>query len=102
MATVGTILLVWWLAAAAAGKESYAMFVDLFTVADGGLNIVGWVLGVAISWAFFQHLANGVRHLFMDIGANFELKANRSSAIATIVFAIAATLVFWTYIVVGR
>ncbi len=102
MATVGTILFVWWLAAAAAGEESYAGFRDLFTLADGSLNIVGWVLGVGLTWAFFQHLANGVRHLFMDLGANFELKSNRSSAIATIVFSVLMTIAFWGYIVMGR
>lgn len=102
MATVGAILFVWWIAASAAGAESYAAFTDVFTLADGRLNIVGWVLGVGLSWAFFQHLANGVRHLFMDLGANFELKANRSSAIATIVFSVLMTIAFWGYIVMGR
>jgi succinate dehydrogenase / fumarate reductase, cytochrome b subunit len=102
MATVGTVLLVWWLAAAAAGAESYASFVDLFTTDTGALNIVGWVLGVGLSWAFFQHMANGIRHLFMDVGANYELKRNKASAIATLVFAPLATVALWAYIVWGR
>ena len=102
MATVGTVLFVWWLAAAAAGAESYAGFVDTFTYADGRLNVVGWVFGVGLSWAFFQHLANGVRHLFMDLGANFELKGNRASSIATIVASVLMTALFWAYIVMGR
>ena len=49
-------------------------FLDVFTTSNGRLNVVGWVLGIGLTWAFFQHLANGIRHLFMDIGANFELK----------------------------
>lgn len=102
MATVGTILFVWWLAAAAGGEESYATFLDTFTLSGGGLNIVGWVLGVGLSWAFFQHIANGVRHLFMDLGANFELKANKASAIATMIFSVLTTAAFWAYIVLGR
>ena len=102
MATVGTLLFVWWLAAAAGGAESYAAFLNVFTHADGRLNIVGWVMGVGLTWAFFQHLSNGVRHLFMDLGANFELKSNRASAIATIVFAVLMTIAFWAYIVMGR
>ena len=36
MATVGTVLLVWWLAAAAAGAESYAEFLDSFTTRTAG------------------------------------------------------------------
>ena len=102
MATLGTVIFVWWLAAAAAGAESYARFLDTFTLADGRLNIVGWVLGVGFTWAFFQHLANGVRHLFMDLGANFELRANRASARATLVFSVLMTIAFWGYIVMGR
>ena len=102
LATVGTVALVWWLAAMAAGKEAYAGFLDLLTTADGRLNIVGWVLGVGLSWAFFQHLANGIRHLFMDLGANFELKANKASAVGTIVFSVLATAALWAYIYWGR
>ena len=99
MATVGTLLFVWWLVAAANGKDAYAGVLSWFT---GPLAPLGYLLGVALSWAFFQHLANGVRHLFMDIGANFELKANKTSAIATMVFAALATLVFWAYILGGK
>ena len=102
MATVGTVLFVWWLAAAAAGEASYATFRDVFTYADGRLNVIGWVLGVGLTWAFFQHLANGIRHLFMDLGANFELRGNKQSAVATLVFSVVATIAFWAYIVLGR
>ena len=31
MATVGSLLLVWWLAAIASGDQAYATFVDVFT-----------------------------------------------------------------------
>jgi succinate dehydrogenase / fumarate reductase cytochrome b subunit len=102
MATVGTVVLVWWLAAAASGKEAYASFLDLLTKSDGGLNIVGWVLGVGLTACFFQHFANGIRHLFMDAGANFELKGNKTSAMSTMIFAVLATIAYWAYIVVGK
>ena len=96
---VGTILLVWWLAAAAAGKDAYAGFLSWFT---GDWAALGYILGVGLSWAFFQHLGNGVRHLFMDLGANFELKRNRASSIAAIVFGVVATAAFWAYIMGAR
>lgn len=99
MATVGTILFVWWLVALAGGEESYATFVDLFTVKSGALNIAGWIFGVGLTWAFFQHLATGIRHLVMDTGALFELKANKGSAILTMVFSILATAGFWSYLI---
>ena len=32
---------------------------------------------VGLTWAFWQHLLSGLRHLVMDTGAGFELKVNR-------------------------
>jgi succinate dehydrogenase / fumarate reductase cytochrome b subunit len=40
----------------------------------------------------FYHLANGVRHLAWDFGRGFELEQVRVTGIATIVFAVGATL----------
>ncbi len=102
LATVGTALLIWWLAAAAGGEQSYAAFTDLFTLEKGGLNIPGWVLAVGLSFALFQHMASGVRHFFLDAGANFELKGNKTTAILTFVFSIAATAAFWAYLIWGK
>lgn len=98
MATVGTILFVWWLSALASGPAAYADFVDLFTLKSGALNIAGWILGVGLTLSFFQHMASGVRHLFLDAGANFELRGNKRSALATFVFSVIATAAFWIYL----
>ena len=98
MAVVGTILLVWWLAALAAGKDSYARFLDLFTGSDGHPNIAGYIVGIGLTWALFQHIMSGIRHLVMDTGALFELKANKRAAALTIVFSVALTALFWLYI----
>lgn len=102
MATVGTVLLVWWLAAAASGKEAYATFLEPFTYKTGGLNIVGYVFGIGLSLCFFIHMANGIRHWFMDVGANFELKGNKTSSIAVLTFGILATIAYWAYLIWGK
>lgn len=102
MATVGTCLLVWWLAALASGADYYAGFVDTFTVPDGSLNVVGYIVGIGLSWVFFQHLASGIRHLVMDTGAGFELKTNKTFAILTFVFSVLATIAFWAWLLVGK
>ena len=98
MATVGAALLVWFLAAVAAGPESYATFRNVFTVDSGRLNIIGYVVGIGLTASLFQHMANGIRHLFMDVGAAFELKANKLHAKLTIVFAVVMTVAFWLYL----
>ena len=98
MATVGAALLVWFLAALAAGDTAYATFRDVFTYADGRLNIVGWVIGVGLTWSLFQHMMSGIRHLVLDTGAGYELKINRNLARLTFVFSTLLTIVFWLYL----
>lgn len=98
MATVGTLLFVWWLAALAAGDAAYATFRDVFTYNDGRLNIVGWVIGVGLTLSLFQHMMSGIRHLVMDMGAAFELKTNRTLARLTFVGSILLTAAFWLYL----
>jgi succinate dehydrogenase / fumarate reductase cytochrome b subunit len=98
MATVGTILFVWWLSAMASGPAAYGAFVDLFTVSSGKLNVAGYIFGIGLTLSFFQHMASGVRHLFLDAGANFELGANKRTALATFVVAVVATSAFWLFL----
>ena len=98
MATVGTGLLVWWLAAIAGGAESYATFVDVFTTDTGALNILGYVIGIGLTLSLFQHMMSGIRHLVMDTGAGFELKRNKMGALATMAASVALTVVFWLFL----
>ena len=65
---VGTLLLTWWLVAAAAGPESFARAQKFIGSGLGLLLMFGW------TWALFYHLANGIRHLVWDAGYSFELK----------------------------
>ena len=98
MATVGTILFVWWLSAMASGPAAYGAFVDLFTVSSGKLNVAGYIFGIGLTLSFFQHMASGVRHLFMDAGAAFELGVNKRASLATFVFSVLATAAFWVFL----
>ena len=98
MATVGTILFVWWLGALASGPAAYGAFIDLFTLSSGKLNIAGYIVGIGLTLSFFQHMASGVRHLFLDVGANFELGGNKRTALATFVIAIVLTAGFWAFL----
>ena len=98
MATVGTFLFVWWLYALSSGSAAYAEFLDLFTLQSGKLNIAGWIVGVGLTLSFFQHMASGVRHLFLDAGANFELGSNKRSALVTFLFSVVATAAFWIFL----
>lgn len=102
LALVGGIAMVWWLAAAASGPEAYAEFRDLLTTESGALNIPGYVLGIGLSWALFQHMLTGLRHLVMDIGAGFELSTNKFWAAVTVAGALLLTALLWAWILLGR
>jgi len=65
--SVGAVLLVWWLGAAADGPEPYVGFQHFIGSWFGLLLLFGW------SVALFYHLCNGIRHLWWDTGRGLEL-----------------------------
>lgn len=92
LSIVGLAVLTWWLMAIAAGPDAYAQFVKLST------SPVGLVVLVGLTWAFFQHLLSGIRHLVMDTGAAFELGINKTFAILTIVGSVVLTALLWAFL----
>jgi succinate dehydrogenase / fumarate reductase cytochrome b subunit len=88
----GGVIFIWWLVAAASGPEAYATFYSVAT------SWFGYLVGIGLTWTFFQHLFNGLRHFVMDVGAGFDLKTNKTSALATIGASIAVTLLMWATI----
>ena len=87
--TAGLIALAAWFMAVAAGGADYDQAVALMTSVLGRICLIAW------SFAFFLHLANGVRHLFWDVGRGFEIKQANASAWFVLLFAIAMTAIFW-------
>ena len=96
LAVVGGAVLLWWLAAAASGAESYTTFTEWAT------HWTGLVVAIGLTWAFFQHLLSGMRHLVMDIGAGYELPTNKLWSVLTVVGAVVLTALVWAYIVYWR
>ncbi|MBB5734159.1 succinate dehydrogenase / fumarate reductase cytochrome b subunit [Altererythrobacter atlanticus] len=95
MAFVALPVLLWWLGAMASGPEAYETF------AWAATTPIGYIVLVGISWAFFNHLASGIRHFVLDIGAGYELKTNRAWSIGTIVIAVVLTVAFWAAILLS-
>jgi succinate dehydrogenase / fumarate reductase cytochrome b subunit len=91
LSIVGLAVLTWWLMAIAGGQDAYAGF------ASAASKWFGLVVLIGLTWAFFQHLFSGIRHLLMDTGMGFELRANKAGAVATIIGSIAATALIWAY-----
>ncbi|MCB9948831.1 MAG: succinate dehydrogenase, cytochrome b556 subunit [Rhodospirillaceae bacterium] len=86
---VGTLLLVWWLVAAAAGPDAFEAAQGFIGSIFGRLILFGW------SWALLYHLCNGVRHLVWDAGYGFELDTLTRSGWLTLVVSIGLTLIAW-------
>lgn len=89
LTVVGLAMLTWWLMAIAEGGEAYADF------ASAARHPLGLLVLVGLTWAFFQHLLSGIRHLAMDSGAAFDLPINKRFAILTLVGSLVLTLLVW-------
>jgi succinate dehydrogenase / fumarate reductase cytochrome b subunit len=87
--SVGFVVLGAWLFDIAAGPDTYAVFYAYFDTAIGRILLVGW------SFAFFYHLANGVRHFVWDAGYGFEKATANQSAWLVLMLAVVMTAVFW-------
>ena len=92
----GLAILTWWLVAISNGTDSFAHFTKLAS------HPIGLVVLIGLTWAFFQHLLSGIRHLVMDTGAAFELGINKTFAILTILGSIALTAAVWVYVLEFR
>ena len=92
LSVAGLAVLTWWLVAIADGPDAYAKF------SDAARSPIGLFVLVGLTWAFFQHLLSGIRHLVMDTGAGFELTINKRFAILTIVGSILLTALLWAWL----
>ena len=87
--SVGTLLLVWWLVAAATGESAYAQASAFMGSWLGKLLLLGWTASL------FYHLGNGIRHLFWDAGYGFEIGTAEKSGWFVLAFTVAATILSW-------
>ena len=96
LSIAGLAILTWWLFALAKGQDAY----DQFTAA--ARHPLGLVVLIGLTWALFQHLLSGIRHLAMDTGAAFELDTNKRFAVLTILGSLVLTAATWFYLLGGR
>jgi succinate dehydrogenase / fumarate reductase cytochrome b subunit len=87
--TVGTLLLVWWLVAAASGPEAFDTVQWFLGSWLGLLLLFGW------SVALFYHLCNGLRHLWWDTGSGLDLRSVYVSGWAVLAGTAVLTILAW-------
>ena len=87
--SVGCVILVWILAAAADSATAYETFLPHLSAWYGQLFLVGFV------FSLYLHFCNGVRHLIWDAGYGFELETVDLTAKIAIAVAVALTGLTW-------
>jgi succinate dehydrogenase / fumarate reductase cytochrome b subunit len=85
----GTILLAWWLIAAAAGPAYFDFVNEIYGSFLGRLVLFGF------TWALVHHMLGGFRHFIWDMGAGFGEGARNWLSKATIAGSVSLTLILW-------
>jgi succinate dehydrogenase / fumarate reductase cytochrome b subunit len=85
----GTILVAWWLIAAAAGPDYFNFANAIFGSFIGRLVLLGY------TWALLHHMLGGARHLIWDTGRGLDKDFTTKMAKATLVASLALTVIVW-------
>jgi len=85
----GTVLLAWWLIAAAAGPAYFDFVNGIYG------SIIGRLILFGFTWALVHHMLGGLRHFIWDMGAGFGKEAREGLAKATIIGSVSLTLILW-------
>ncbi len=85
----GTLILAWWLIAAASG-ENYFNYVNGFMG-----SFFGRLIMFGFTFALVLHTIGGIKHLFWDLGYGFEKNFATKIAWITIIASGIITLLIW-------
>ena len=85
----GTLLVAWWLIAAASGPEYFATANWVFGSWFGQLVLFGF------TWALVQHMMGGIRHFVWDLGYGFDKHLTTRVAKITFVAAPVIAILLW-------
>ncbi len=86
---IGTLVLVWYLLAAASGGTAFA-FASWFM-----RSILGQFILLGFTFAFLHHFFGGVRHMIWDAGYGFGHPMREWLAAATLIASVSFTLILF-------
>jgi succinate dehydrogenase / fumarate reductase cytochrome b subunit len=87
--SAGTLLLVWWLVAAASGPDAFATVQGFIASPIGLFVLFGWTVSL------FFHFFNGIRHLAWDAGFGFDLPQTYASGWAVVIATAVSSVLVW-------
>ena len=85
----GTLLVAWWLIAAASGPKPYGGIGSFMSSWFGRLVLFGY------TWSLMHHMLGGIRHLIWDTGHGFGPNEREWLARATLLGSITLTIMIW-------
>ncbi|MBU4529853.1 MAG: succinate dehydrogenase, cytochrome b556 subunit [Hoeflea sp.] len=85
----GTLLVAWWLVAAASGEAYFDWVNSIFGSLLGRLVLLGY------TWALIHHMLGGIKHLAWDMGYGFEKEFSTKVARLQVVASVVLTLALW-------
>jgi succinate dehydrogenase / fumarate reductase, cytochrome b subunit len=91
----GALILAGWALALASGAGAYGAYMDVLASIPGRIVLFGVTVSV------FFHMANGIRHLFWDMGKGFEPRTADTTAWIALVFGLVAALAVWIAAAMG-
>jgi succinate dehydrogenase / fumarate reductase, cytochrome b subunit len=92
----GTVLLLWWLLAAATSDAAFDIAQSVMGHWFGQIVLCGF------SWALIHHMLGGIRHLIWDTGRGLDLQMAERLAWVNIGGSIVLTLLLWVAILWAR
>lgn len=85
----GTLLLAWWLIAAATGPDYFNYVSSWFATWPGKLVLVSY------TWALLHHMLGGLRHFIWDTGRGHDLATIDQLSWGSLLLSLAATGLIW-------
>lgn len=92
----GSLLLAWWLIAAAVGPDYFAYVSGVFGSWLGRLVLIGY------TWALINHMIGGLRHFIWDTGRGYDLKTIDLMSWGSLVLSLALTAAIWGVVLLGN
>jgi succinate dehydrogenase / fumarate reductase cytochrome b subunit len=93
---LGSLLMVWFLVAAAASDAAFGWATWALGSPIGLLALIGW------TGSLWYHFCNGIRHLVWDTGRGMDLPTMYASAVRVLIAAAALTVITWIVVFAVR
>ncbi|MBU1212068.1 MAG: succinate dehydrogenase, cytochrome b556 subunit [Alphaproteobacteria bacterium] len=92
----GSLLLAWWLTAAAVGPQYFAFVNGIFSSLPGKIVLFGF------TWALLHHMMGGIRHFIWDTCHGLDIASVKFLSMISGVVSVAATVAIWTAVYLAR